>query len=55
MPADGWYEWKKDEANPKLKQPYYITLSTGEPMFFLQHLEDSSEAAHRSRVMGTVL
>ena len=34
VPADGWYEWKKDEANPKIKQPYYITLRGGEPMFF---------------------
>ena len=34
VPADGWYEWKKDEANPKLKQPYYITLRSDEPMFF---------------------
>lgn len=34
VPADGWYEWKKDSANPKIKQPYYITLRSGEPMFF---------------------
>lgn len=34
MPADGWYEWKKDAANPKIKQPYYIKLRSGEPMFF---------------------
>ncbi len=34
VPADGWYEWKKDAANPKIKQPYYITLRSGEPMFF---------------------
>ena len=33
VPADGWYEWKKDEANPKIKQPYYIRLRTGEPMY----------------------
>lgn len=34
VPADGWYEWKKDEADPTIKQPYYITLIGGEPMFF---------------------
>ncbi|MCJ0879771.1 SOS response-associated peptidase family protein, partial [Pseudomonas sp. JI-2] len=34
VPADGWYEWKKDAENPKIKQPYYITLRSGEPMFF---------------------
>lgn len=33
VPADGWYEWKKDEANPKIKQPYLIKLKTGEPCF----------------------
>lgn len=34
VPADGWYEWKKDEANPKIKQPYLIRLKTEQPMFF---------------------
>ncbi len=34
VPADGWYEWKKHEVNPKLKQPYLIQLKTGEPCFF---------------------
>ena len=34
VPADGWYEWKKNAENPKIKQPYYITLRSGEPMFF---------------------
>lgn len=33
VPADGWYEWKKDVADPKVKQPYYITLRSGEPMY----------------------
>lgn len=33
VPADGWYEWKKDEANPKIKQPYLITLASNEPLF----------------------
>ena len=34
VPADGWFEWVKDEENPKVKQPYYITLRGGEPMYF---------------------
>jgi len=34
VPADGWYEWKKDETHPKIKQPYFITLRSGQPMFF---------------------
>ncbi len=32
--ADGWYEWVKDETDPKHKQPYFIRLRSGEPMFF---------------------
>jgi putative SOS response-associated peptidase YedK len=32
--ADGWYEWKKDPEDPKRKQPYFITLRSGEPLFF---------------------
>jgi putative SOS response-associated peptidase YedK len=34
VPADGWFEWKKDEHDPKIKQPYYITRRDAEPMFF---------------------
>lgn len=30
--ASGFYEWQK--MTPKQKQPYYITLTTGEPMPF---------------------
>ena len=29
IPADGFYEWK---AEGKLKQPYYISLKSGEPL-----------------------
>lgn len=29
VPADGFYEWK---AEGKIKQPYYISLKSGEPM-----------------------
>ena len=32
--ADGWYEWVKDEADPKRKQPYFIRLRDGAPCFF---------------------
>lgn len=32
--ADGWYEWVKDPNDPKRKQPYYITLKSGDPMWF---------------------
>ena len=32
--ADGWYEWKKDPDNPKVKQPYFIRLKGGAPAFF---------------------
>ncbi|WP_110972516.1 SOS response-associated peptidase family protein [Pseudomonas huaxiensis] len=33
-PANGWYEWIPDPADPKRKQPYYITGADGEPLFF---------------------
>lgn len=29
IPADGFYEWK---AEGKIKQPYYISLKSGEPL-----------------------
>ena len=32
--ADGWYEWVKDQDDPKKKQPYFIRLKSKEPMFF---------------------
>lgn len=32
--ADGWYEWVKDDTDPKHKQPYYIRLRSGAPLFF---------------------
>jgi len=31
IPADGFYEWQKTDSG---KQPYYIALESGEPMFF---------------------
>lgn len=33
-PANGWFEWIPDPAEPKRKQPYYITAATDEPLFF---------------------
>ncbi|WP_043309573.1 SOS response-associated peptidase [Pseudomonas sp. ML96] len=44
--ADGWYEWVKDEADPKRKQPFFIRLRDGAPCFFAaigQFPEDGSE------------
>lgn len=32
--ADGWYEWKKDPADPKIKQPYFIYHKSHTPLFF---------------------
>ncbi len=34
VPAAGWYEWVVEPASPKRKQPYFIRLKSGEPMFF---------------------
>lgn len=31
VPADGFYEWK---ADGRFKQPYYVSLKSGEPMAF---------------------
>lgn len=31
--ADGWYEWVKDPADLKKKQPYFIRLKSQTPMF----------------------
>lgn len=33
-PANGWFEWIPDPADPKRKQPYYITSANGEPLYF---------------------
>ena len=32
VPADGFYEWKRESS--KRKQPWYVTLTSGEPMAF---------------------
>ncbi len=31
--ADGWYEWKKDPDDAKIKQPYFIYHESKEPIF----------------------
>jgi len=33
IPADGWYEWVRDDLDEKKKQPF-IRLKTRKPMFF---------------------
>lgn len=33
-PANGWFEWIKDPADPKRKQPFYITAANDEPLYF---------------------
>ena len=33
-PANGWFEWVLDPADPKRKQPYYITSADGAPLYF---------------------
>lgn len=32
--ADGWYEWVRDTVDPQKKQPYFIKLKSGAPLFF---------------------
>lgn len=32
--ADGWYEWKKDKHDAKVKQPYFIYHESKSPIFF---------------------
>ncbi|MBC3436047.1 SOS response-associated peptidase family protein [Pseudomonas sp. BW16M2] len=33
-PANGWFEWIPDPADPKRKQPYYIQAADQAPLFF---------------------
>ncbi|ORL62371.1 SOS response-associated peptidase family protein [Pseudomonas putida] len=33
-PANGWFEWIPDSADPKRKQPYYITAANDELLYF---------------------
>jgi putative SOS response-associated peptidase YedK len=48
-PANGWFEWIPDPADPKRKQPYYITAANGEPLFFaaLAEVHDGIEPDDR--------
>ncbi|MFC0712164.1 SOS response-associated peptidase [Azorhizophilus paspali] len=34
VPADGWYEWRPDAAGKGRKQPFFLHLKNGEPLFF---------------------
>ncbi|RMP68446.1 SOS response-associated peptidase family protein [Pseudomonas syringae group genomosp. 3] len=34
IPADGWYEWVRDERYPEKKRPFFIRLKSRQPMFF---------------------
>ncbi|RMV76446.1 hypothetical protein ALP05_00659 [Pseudomonas caricapapayae] len=42
IPADGWYEWVRDDLDEKKKQPFFIRLKSHKPMFFagLAQIED---------------
>ncbi len=51
--ADGWYEWVKDETDPKHKQPYFIRLRSGEPMFFAAIGQLPTPAARFAKTMGS--
>ena len=49
-PANGCFEWIPDPADPKRKQPYYITAANDEPLFFaaLAEVHDGLEPDHRN-------
>lgn len=32
--TDGWYEWKNDKEDAKVKQPYFIYHKSKQPIFF---------------------
>lgn len=55
--ADGWYEWVKDEADPRKKQPYFIRLKNGAPMFVAAlgqyPIEDGAERENDGLVIIT--
>lgn len=54
--ADGWYEWKKDPADSKRKQPYFIRLKSGEPLLFAaigQLPKNNDESDHTGFVILT--
>ncbi|OAS27860.1 hypothetical protein AYO08_00185 [Pseudomonas putida] len=48
-PANGWFEWIPDPADPKRKQPYYITAANDELLFFaaLAEVHDGLEPDDR--------
>jgi putative SOS response-associated peptidase YedK len=48
-PANGWFEWIPDPADPKRKQPYYITATSEEPLFFAALAEVHDGLDHDDR------
>lgn len=48
-PANGWFEWIPDQANPKQKQPYYITADNDEPLYFSALAEVHQGSAAREQ------
>lgn len=48
-PANGWFEWIPDHANPKQKQPYYITAVNDEPLYFAALAEVHQGSAAREQ------
>jgi len=48
-PANGWFEWIPDQANPKQKQPYYITAVNDEPLYFAALAEVHQAPAAREQ------
>ncbi|MFJ4157841.1 SOS response-associated peptidase family protein [Pseudomonas sp. NPDC089752] len=53
-PANGWYEWLPDPADPKRKQPYYITSADGCPLFFAA-LAEVHQSVERDERDGFVI
>lgn len=46
IPADGWYEWVRDDLDEKKKQPFFIRLKSHKPMLFagLAQIENGPSA-----------
>jgi len=60
LPADGFYEWKRDSDDPKKKQPYFIHSADGEMLAFGGLWErwrgpnkDAAEPLHSTTVLTT--
>ena len=53
--ADGWYEWKKDQSNAKIKQPYFIYHKSHVPLFFAAISQYHPDAAETPEDDGFVI